>query len=121
MACSEYADTHIDGFERAVSSDLFPLPLLLVFKEICHKFQAVERQLDVEGERRGAGTCVEFDEGESSISLYIPDAALSEEGWKRGGWQINAMNALVVSNSLMKYHSACYLISIFLDPENNVG
>ena len=79
------------------------MPLLLVFKGICITFQAVERQLNVERERRGAGTCVEFKEGESSISLYIPDAASSEEGWKKGGWKINAMNALVVSNSLMKY------------------
>ena len=49
----------------------------------------------------GPGTPVEFVRDE--ISLDIPDDALKEEGWKKEGWQINAMNAPVVSNSLLKY------------------
>ena len=49
----------------------------------------------------GPGTPVEF--VEDAISLDIPDDALKEEGWKKEGWQINTMNAPVVSNSPLKY------------------
>ena len=63
----------------------------------------MERQLKGMSKQleEGPGTPVEF--VSDKISLDIPDDALKEEGWKKEGWQINAMNAPVVSNSPLKY------------------